>query len=113
MATHQRGETMAARRTYSDADRATALAQLKAAGWSEGTHVTARMARDVGIPLGTLRGWVSGGVACVQTADVRTLEKQAEEAIDAMCERVARKGLAYVERWYEHMGDVAPDGRMF
>lgn len=72
--------------------------------------MTAAIARKVEIPKTTLVRWVNGDAACVRTADVGRLEKQAEEAIDAMCERVARKGLEYVLRWHE--GEPAPDPRM-
>lgn len=97
---------MMARKTYSDADRAAALAAITA----NGGDVTAKLGRDLGIPVGTLRSWAAGDVKVARTANVRTLKKDAEEAIDAMCERVARFGLAYVLSWHETQPD--PDPRL-
>jgi len=93
-----------ARRVYSDAERAAALAAITA----NGGDVTAKLSRDLDIPVGTLRRWASGEVAAAQTADVGRLKKDALETIDAMCERVARYGLAYVLAWHETTPDPDP-----
>jgi len=93
-----------ARRVYSDAERAAALAAVTA----NGGDVTAKLARDLGVPRQTLVRWASGEVAAVRTPEVGQLKKDAEEAIDAMCERVARFGLQYVLRWHETEPDPDP-----
>ena len=92
-----------ARRVYSDAERAVAIAEAKALGASCGNDVTASIARKVGVSKRTLVRWVDGKVACVKTGNVANLTKDAEEAIDAMCERIARQAFSIV-------ADASEDG---
>lgn len=92
-----------ARRHYSDADRATALAVYDSTEGSD--HRLRRAARDAGVPFTTLRRWVEGRENAAP-AELRT-EKQ--EALADAFERVARRALAYAETI---MDGVEPDGRL-
>lgn len=72
-----------ARRTYSDRQRAEALAALDANGGN-----LYRTAEETGVPRGTLRRWANGqGV----DDDVAALRQEKQSELADICEAVARK----------------------
>lgn len=99
------------RQTYSDADKANAMAHLTALGWKPGGHISAKMAREVGVPLRTLKHWAEGDVKACATGNVASLQTKAEESLADLCERFARGAFGYGVNWLEKFENT-PDGRM-
>jgi truncated hemoglobin YjbI len=77
------------KRSYSDKEKASALAALDANGGNVN-----RTARQIGIGESTLRQWAKNQHVAADVADIR---EQKKEELGDIFERLTRKGLAYLE----------------
>lgn len=94
-----------ARRHYSDRDRAAALAIYDSMEGAE--HRASAAAAEAGVPRQTLQRWLSAR----DNAAPPDLRQETKEELADVFERVARKALAYVERFYDVATDAGPDGK--